>query len=336
MGIPALFPQVPMNLTDFPDNLASTTENPVPKGMVSGILKTRDGIPIRYGLLKTDAGNPIGTVIILQGRNESIEKYFETATDLAKSGFDAVTFDWRGQGGSARARGAIRRGYIESFHDHVSDLEDFFVQIALPDCRGPFYILAHSAGSLVALLSAPMLTNRVDRMVLSAPLFALENPGIPSGLLHTACAFMHYFGLGKICITPKRRFRVPLPFEGNKLTHDPVRFGRNSAIFQQFPQLATGCPTASWMNAALNAASQVTAPSFCEQVTIPVLMIAAGADTVVSNHAIEDQASRLRSGSMLTIDGARHEILQEEDHYREQVLAAFKAFVPGKGASAAN
>ena len=31
----------------------------------------------------------------------------------------------------------------------------------------------------------------------------------------------------------------------------------------------------------------------------------------------------------MTIDGARHEILQEADRYREQFLAAFDAFVPG-------
>jgi lysophospholipase len=32
---------------------------------------------------------------------------------------------------------------------------------------------------------------------------------------------------------------------------------------------------------------------------------------------------------MLTVDGARHELLQEADIFREQVLAAFDAFVPG-------
>jgi lysophospholipase len=37
----------------------------------------------------------------------------------------------------------------------------------------------------------------------------------------------------------------------------------------------------------------------------------------------------LRLSSLLTIDGARHEILQEADFYREQFLAAFDAFVPG-------
>jgi len=37
----------------------------------------------------------------------------------------------------------------------------------------------------------------------------------------------------------------------------------------------------------------------------------------------------LRLGSLLMIDGARHEILQERDIYREPLLAAFDAFIPG-------
>ena len=38
---------------------------------------------------------------------------------------------------------------------------------------------------------------------------------------------------------------------------------------------------------------------------------------------------QIKSASLLTIDGARHEIWQEADIYREQLLAAFEAFVPG-------
>ncbi len=313
-----------------PEILTDSPENPVPDGMVSGNFVTRNGIELRYALMRTQNGEPKGTIMILQGRNESIEKYFETAIDLTEAGFDICTFDWRGQGGSERAKRARSRGYVASFHEYVADLEDFFTKIALPECRGPFYIMAHSMGSLIALLAAPLLANRVERMVLLAPLIDFQNLGIPHGLLHSIYAFLHYFGLGKICITSKRRYRSPRPFKGNNLTHDEARFERNANIFRKVPGLATGCPTASWMNAAFNAANRITNPSFCEKVTVPVLMIAAGADTIVSNHAIEEQVSRLRSGAMLTIDGARHELLQEDDLYREQVLAAFKAFVPGE------
>ena len=49
----------------------------------------------------------------------------------------------------------------------------------------------------------------------------------------------------------------------------------------------------------------------------------------MSNAAIGDYARRLRGGSILNIIGARHELLQESDIFREQLLAAFDAFVPG-------
>jgi lysophospholipase len=58
-------------------------------------------------------------------------------------------------------------------------------------------------------------------------------------------------------------------------------------------------------------------------------MVACGADAVVSTPAVERYAARLRAGSLITIDGARHEVLQEADIYREQFLAAFDAFIPG-------
>ena len=58
-------------------------------------------------------------------------------------------------------------------------------------------------------------------------------------------------------------------------------------------------------------------------------MVAAGGDTIVSAAAIERFAARLPAGSHRMIEGARHEILQEQDGYRAQFWAAFDAFMPG-------
>ena len=38
---------------------------------------------------------------------------------------------------------------------------------------------------------------------------------------------------------------------------------------------------------------------------------------------------RLRAGSHLIVPGSRHELLMEQDRFRQQALAAFDAFVPG-------
>ena len=49
----------------------------------------------------------------------------------------------------------------------------------------------------------------------------------------------------------------------------------------------------------------------------------------MSNTAIEDFGTLLRTGSHLVVPGAQHEILMERDNFRSQFWAAFDAFVPG-------
>ncbi len=66
-----------------------------------------------------------------------------------------------------------------------------------------------------------------------------------------------------------------------------------------------------------------------ESVNIPILIVAAANDTFVSAAAIERFASRLKNCAHIVIAGAKHEILQERDQFREQFWAAFDAFVPG-------
>jgi lysophospholipase len=50
---------------------------------------------------------------------------------------------------------------------------------------------------------------------------------------------------------------------------------------------------------------------------------------VVSTPAIETFGMNLLAGRHLILAGSKHEILQEQDHYRSQFWAAFDAFVPG-------
>lgn len=47
----------------------------------------------------------------------------------------------------------------------------------------------------------------------------------------------------------------------------------------------------------------------------------------MSNRAAERLAWRMRSGHFLRVAGARHELLQEADRFREPTLSAFEAFL---------
>ena len=79
-------------------DLISIPANPVPEDVVTGMLKTRDGVSIRFARWHPPPGRK-GTVCLFQGRAEFIEKYFETVRELRARGFAVATIDWRGQGG---------------------------------------------------------------------------------------------------------------------------------------------------------------------------------------------------------------------------------------------
>jgi lysophospholipase len=316
------------------DLLFDSPGNPLPENASAGTFMTRDGKRIRYALFGA-TGRPLhGTVILLQGRNECIEKYFETIGDLQKAGLGVATLDWRGQGGSQRLLRNPRRGHVRRFAHYVADLEQFYQDIVLPDCRLPLFVLAHSTGSLIALLAAPALVNQVQRMVLCAPLFTISGLPFSMRAVRRLTSVLKAFGGGRMRLGGRRNDEPPA-FEGNVLTSDPERFRRNAAIYEQHPELALGSPSIAWVSAACKAAAMAADSEFLAEIHIPVLFVAAGADKVVSTRAIEDCARRMRSASLLTIDGSRHEILQEADIYREQMLAAAKAFMLGEVAAAA-
>ena len=312
------------------DILYDSAANPRPDNAKAGFITARDGVPLRYACFAA-TGRPLaGTVVILSGRNECIEKYFETIRDLSAVGLGSAIMDWRGQGGSGRLLKNPMRGHVRSFHDYVADLDQFFAEVVLPDCRGPYFILAHSTGSLIALMAAPLMVNRVRRMVLIAPFLEVVNMPMSMPAIRRTAGILYRLGLGSFYAYGGKRPKETPPFATNKLTSDIDRYVRNTGLYEAHPQLALGGPTVSWIRAACIASETVRDPDFMRKIQMPVLIIAAGADEVVSTRAVETYARRLRTGSLLTIDGARHEILQEADIYREQLLAAFKAFVPGE------
>jgi lysophospholipase len=312
------------------DILFATAQNDVPARARAGYLVSRIGRKrLRYALFPAGGRPRRGTVVILQGRNECIEKYYETIGDLSRRGLGTAIMDWRGQGGSERLIRDREKGHVGSYGDYVADLDQFFEEIVLPDCTGPFYVLAHSMGGLIALLAAPRLVNRVRRMVLSTPLLVFEGLPLSMSALYGLSTLLCGIGLGTTYVGGGPRARNTTLFAGNKLTSDYARFTRNSSIYLRHPELALGGPTASWIRSSCMAGAIVAGPEHRAKIQVPTLIVAAGSDEVVSTPAIETFATGLKCGSVLTIDGARHELLQEADIYREQFMAAFDAFVPG-------
>ncbi len=305
--------------------LYATPGNPIPGDPVAGFFKGHRGVMLRYAIFRCEQPAR-GTVVLLHGRNETIEKYFETIRDLNAAGLWVATYDFRGQGGSQRLLKNTRKGHVHRFSDYLRDLDIFLQQIVLPDTRLPFFLLAHSTGGLVALAAAPRLANRIERMVLMSPFVGLGGQKLSPKNIYRLSALMSFTGFGRMCLTADEPIK---PFDGNPLTSDQRRFERNNAIFAAHPEFALGPPTARWLYEAQKTIAKVSAPKHLASITVPTVIVAPGNDPIVPFAFPEKLSQYFRAGQLVPVPGARHEILHERDRYRAQALAAFHAFIPG-------
>lgn len=317
-------------------NLVSIPGNPCPDGAVTGMIETPDGVTLRFARWDSLAnakgnveGNARGTVCVFTGRGEFIEKYFETVRELRQRGFAVAVMDWRGQGHSSRQLPDPRKGHVTNFHDFEIDLETFMRHVVVPDCSPPYYGLAHSMGGAVMLRAAHSGKRWFERLVLLAPLIDLPH-GRSSWPLRILMRALRFAGFGDSYVPGSNVDRTRASgFPGNPLTSDPGRYARNAALLARDPALGIGSPTVAWLDAAFETMVEFDTADYPSRIASPVLMVAAGDDSVVSIAAIRGFAARLPAGSHLVIESARHEILQETDPHRAQFWAAFDAFVPG-------
>ncbi|KAF2991737.1 alpha/beta hydrolase [Methylocystis sp. MJC1] len=309
--------------------LVATPDNPIPTGAIVQQLKTYDGRRLRAATFPCPT-RPRGTVAVFQGHNEFIEKYFETIENLRERGFDVVALDWRGQAGSERELADPRKGHVDDFSQYQRDLDVFIAEVLSPRPQ-PWFALAHSMGGAIMVDLAHSSRPPFERIALIAPMIDLANLLFPRGARWLADT-LDMLGLGGQFIPfGGGRNYLELPFEANKLTTDPIRFARNARIVAAAPQLVIGDPTIGWVNAAFRLMKRFEAPEYPRAIRTPILVFEAGRERIVSNAAMERFMQNLDTGALLTIAGAKHEILMERDELRGQFWQAFDAFIPGSG-----
>ena len=313
--------------------LVSIPSNPVPEGARVGYFTTSDKVRLRYARWLKAEGPQRGTVCLVQGRTEYIEKYFETIQDFRRRGFAVATFDWRGQGGSDRLVADRTVGYVDRFEDYWTDLKSFHADILLPDCPGPFYLVGHSMGGMASLVAASRDRMMFDRVFLSAPMVGLY--GMEDSLARWAmiAETVSFLGFGAVPLKRKGDRRPDESmYPDNPLTSDMLRYKRMVDTVRADDGLYIGSPSFRWLAASMRAMLEVRQERFPAEIRIPLLILAAARDRIVSTATIEQLGLRLRTGRHMVIAGARHEMFMESDPVRGQVLAAFDAFITQQSA----
>jgi lysophospholipase len=168
-----------------------------------------------------------------------------------------------------------------------------------------------------------------DALVLSAPMLGFLPAWLPVGLQRAWAGAMCRIG------DPRRTAwkwsekpgEIP-PNRIELLTHDTGRYADELWWREARPELAMGPGSWGWVAAALRSMAALGRPGMLEAVEVPVLLLAAAADRLVSFPAIRRAAARLPRAELVVFGPeARHELLRESDPVRDKVLEAIARFL---------
>lgn len=294
----------------------------IPEGGEVRVVQAPDGARLRVATFPARPGRAArGTVLVMNGYTEFIEKYYEVIARLQSRDFAVVTFDWRGQGLSSRLLSNRFKGHVEDYADFLSDALRIYEEFVAPRPR-PHLLLGHSMGGHLALRFLEDFPGRFERAVLSAPMLGFDQFPLSLGRAVSSASCALGFGTS---YTPVRGDPDPAN-PVNDVTTDQQRFSRAMAYLDKVPDLRLGGPTWRWFQQATSSISRIMDRERLIQVKTPVLVASAELDTIVSPDKHAPLPFLNTSFTVLPIEKAMHEILQETDETQERFWAAFDQF----------
>ncbi|WP_422794963.1 alpha/beta hydrolase [Sphingobium mellinum] len=269
-----------------------------------------------------------GRMLLLGGRGDMIEKYLEVIHHWAERGWAVTSFDWRGQGGSGRLTGDPLCGHVEDFGQWITDL-DAFAADWRSEGSGPTAIVAHSMGGHLLLRALAEGMSPPDAAVTVAPMMDVHSAPLPRWLAVGIANAMCRLGLSRRqAWTQKEESARQRLMRQKRLTHDPDRYADELWWRDHSRDVALGPPSWRWVEQALASTWALERGTGIDRIAVPLLILAADADQLVSTPAIRRIAARI-PGARLHVYGreAAHEILRELDPVRLDALRRIDAFL---------
>jgi len=270
---------------------------------------------------------PRGSLLFANGRGDFIEKYLEAFAHWNAAGWHVTSFDWRGQGGS-QGEGAQKAA--ASFDILVEDLaaliEDW--RAATP---GPHIAIGHSMGGHLLLRTLVEKRPALDAAVLIAPMIEVNSAPIPIRLAPDIADTMYWLGFGAAPMwRAPASFTLPGGRRNRNLTASRERYEDELWWWEREPSYNLGAPSWAWMRAGFRSAASAFTPETLAAAALPILIVGAQHDRLVSADAIRRVAAQLPSVELEMMEDAAHEILRDVDPVRLRALARIDAFLDGR------
>ncbi|MCB9963770.1 MAG: alpha/beta hydrolase [Rhodospirillales bacterium] len=286
-----------------------------------------NGEKLRFGSVFPKHVVPKAVIVILPGRAEYCEKYFELIRGCLEKKYAVYILEWQGQGRSHRhIEKSPHKNISNGFYKDVQDLEIFIRDYVLPSGmhpevgKLPLAMLAHSMGGNIGLRYLSKHPSVFSCAAMTTPMFGIHALDLIPGFLRIP--------LTKLLMEVADCSYVPggtgyAPREKNFFSSDPHRDAIHDAWMQFDPKLQIGDVTYRWLYHATKTCHIVQQEKFLKSIKTPLLLALAGREKLVSNKAIRRAAHVIRGAILKTYPEAGHEILMECDSIRDDFLKSF-------------
>lgn len=275
-------------------------------------LTAADGIRIRAAHWPLAGAK--GTVILMPGRTEYIEKYGRAAADLARRGYATVTVDWRGQGLAARVDADRMVGHVGDFAEFQRDTDALLAWAREQGAAAPFFLIGHSMGGCIGL-RALMRGLPFRAAAFSAPMWGISMAAWMRPLAPWIAQISIWAGRAQryAPTTGGKTYLLSVPFQGNVLTTDAGMWDYMRRQVAEVPDLALGGPSVGWVHAALGECAALAAmPS----PALPCYTALGTAEKVVDAAPIHLRMARWPQGRLEMYPMAEHEVMMETPAHR--------------------
>jgi lysophospholipase len=284
--------------------------------------RAKDDVRLRAGLWPDGEK---GTVILLPGRSEYIEKYGRAAEDLRRRGFATLSIDWRGQGLADRAFEDRMIGHVEHFDEYQHDLDALLDLAESQGMPKPYYLLCHSMGGCIGL-RALMRGLPFKAATFSSPMWGISMAAWMRPLAQVISSVSGWVGQAHRYApgTGGQTYVLDAQFQGNVLTTDPDMWSYMQRQVGDHPDLALGGPSLGWLKAALN---ECVALGMMPSPSVPAVTSLGTAEKIVDTGPIHIRMANWPGGRLDMYTGAEHEVIMETIEHRTRFFdAAAKLF----------
>lgn len=269
---------------------------------------------ICFSVVKNMSQKCVGTVIVLQGAGDSLERYADIFTGLSNRGFYVASFDWFGQGQSDTCKNFRNKADKYDLKKHTNDFDRFLHDVVYPDCPPPYYLLCYDMGCVIGLNAMDFINNQIDRILCVSPLLSPLGVSTDS-LLHKIKYRLCSLGLK----------RIEFSQDANNVTQKLDQSGKSIEI----QYIRKSFFNRRWLSQYCKAIKTLEQRLQNNDLKVPTLLLLANHDKLSSENTAQQMCNNVRLVDYIKISGVEHDILHSADRHLNQFWAVLDAFISG-------